>query len=47
MYEAGVEVNYLKRTAFGGLTLPENLKEGEARFLTAEEIKKLGKSTTA
>ncbi|MCD7778016.1 MAG: rRNA pseudouridine synthase [Clostridiales bacterium] len=43
MYEVGVEVTYLKRTAFGGLTLPEDLSEGEARFLTAEEIKKLGK----
>ncbi|MBO5282384.1 MAG: rRNA pseudouridine synthase [Lachnospiraceae bacterium] len=37
----GNEVIYLKRLSFGSLTLPEDLKAGEFRALTAEEQEKL------
>ena len=35
----------LHRTAFGPLTLPEELAAGEYRALTAEEIEALRRST--
>ena len=39
MFKAvGKEVIYLKRTQFGGVKLDENLKEGEYRLLTLDEI---------
>ena len=37
-HEIGCEVTYLKRISMGALTLDENLKPGECRRLTAEEI---------
>lgn len=37
----GKEVIYLKRTAMGTLTLPEELKKGECRPLTEKEVKEL------
>ena len=37
----GSEVLYLKRISMGGITLDENLKSGEYRPLTQEEIKTL------
>lgn len=37
----GNKVLYLKRLSFGSLTLPENLKAGEFRALTAEEQENL------
>lgn len=42
MFEAvGCEVTYLKRLSMGPLVLDENLKPGEYRPLTCEEIKQL------
>ena len=42
MVEAvGKKVTYLKRISMGGLTLPEDLKTGECRLLTPEELQKL------
>lgn len=42
MFEAvGKEVVYLKRIEFGGLTLDEDLEEGEYRELTEEELAQL------
>ena len=38
----GLTVLALKRVAFGGVTLPPDLAEGEARLLTAAELAKLG-----
>ena len=38
----GLTVLALKRVAFGGVTLPPDLAEGEARLMTAEELSKLG-----
>ncbi len=37
-HEVGVEVVHLKRTAFGKLVLPDDLKTGEMRFVKKEEI---------
>ena len=37
----GNEVVFLKRVSFGGLELDENLKSGEVRRLTEEELQKL------
>ncbi len=37
----GNEVTALKRTAFGNLALDESLAEGESRYLTDAEVKKL------
>lgn len=37
----GNEVVFLKRVSFGGLELDENLKSGEVRKLTEEELKRL------
>lgn len=36
-----LSLEYLKRTAMGGLELDESLKEGECRKLSKEEIKKI------
>ena len=33
----GNKITYLKRISFAGIKLDENLKEGEARFLTSQE----------
>lgn len=45
MFQAvGKEVIYLKRISMGTLTLPEDLKAGEYRALTAEELEMLQKS---
>ncbi|MCD8214348.1 MAG: rRNA pseudouridine synthase [Clostridiales bacterium] len=41
MYEIGVEVTCLKRISFGNITLPEDLKEGQARLMSETEIKML------
>lgn len=42
MFQAvGLEITSLKRISFGSLDLPEDLKEGEYRALTAEELQKL------
>ncbi len=38
MEAVGCKVIYLKRTEFGNLKLDENLKEGEYRLLTDEEV---------
>ncbi len=38
----GLTVLALKRVAFGGVTLPPDLAEGDSRPLTAEELAKLG-----
>ena len=39
MFEAvGKKVTYLKRISFGGITLDEDLEEGEYRELTQEEL---------
>ena len=38
----GFTVLALKRVSFGGVTLPPDLAEGEARLMTAEELSKLG-----
>ena len=39
MFEAvGKKVTYLKRISFGGISLDENLEEGEYRELTQEEL---------
>lgn len=38
----GLTVLALKRVSFGGVTLPPDLAEGEARLMTAEELAKLG-----
>lgn len=35
----GNKITYLKRISFAGITLDERLNEGEARFLTDEEVK--------
>lgn len=40
----GCEVTYLKRLSMGGLSLDEELKEGEYRKLTASEISSLKQS---
>ena len=37
----GCEVTYLKRLSIGELVLDENLKLGEYRYLTEQELKKL------
>ncbi len=37
----GVHVTYLKRTAIGGLELDPSLREGEARYISDEELLKL------
>lgn len=37
----GKEVTYLKRLSMGPLSLPEDLKKGECRLLTSEEIEKI------
>jgi len=41
LLSVGNEVTYLKRISMGGLFLDENLKPGEYRPLTGEELKKL------
>ncbi len=42
MFEVvGKEVLYLKRLSMGSLTLPENLRPGEYRLLSEEELSKL------
>ena len=41
IWENGIE---LKRIAIGGLALDFSLKEGEARFITEEELKMIEKS---
>ena len=41
MEAVGKPVIYLKRISMGPLTLPEDLKKGECRLLTEEEIRKL------
>ena len=41
MAAVGTPVVYLKRTAMGSLTLPDDLKKGESRPLTEEEVKSL------
>jgi 16S rRNA pseudouridine516 synthase len=42
MLEAvGCNVTYLKRIKFGSLILDDNLKEGEYRLLSKEEINNL------
>lgn len=41
LFAVGNEVVYLKRISMGSLCLDENLKPGEYRALTGEEIKKL------
>lgn len=40
-HEVGVEVTYLKRVEFGGITLDPSLPVGEMRFLTEDEIRRL------
>ena len=48
MFEAvGKKVTYLKRLTMGSLVLDENLKTGEARRLTEEEIRRLKTGRTA
>lgn len=42
----GTSVTELKRIAIGGLALDNNLKEGEARLITEEELKKLTEADT-
>ena len=46
-HAVGVEVIYLKRISMGGLKLDENLKEGDFRPLTQEEIDYLKGLTNA
>ena len=41
---SGKKVVYLKRISMGVLTLPDDLKKGECRQLTAEEEKRLKES---
>ena len=41
MAAVGKPVIYLKRLSMGPLTLPDQLKKGEYRPLTAEEVQKL------
>ena len=41
LHAVGCEVVYLKRVSMGGLSLPEDLKTGECRLLTEEELKRL------
>ena len=41
MLAVGNPVIYLKRIAMGPLTLPDDLKKGECRSLTDEELRKL------
>ena len=41
MEAVGKPVIYLKRISMGPLILPEDLKKGECRPLTEEEIRKL------
>ena len=43
MKALGTTVTYLKRLSIGTLILDENLKLGEYRYLTEEELKKLNK----
>ena len=42
--QVGKKVVYLKRISMGVLTLPDDLKKGECRQLTAEEEKRLKES---
>ena len=44
MEAVGTPVIYLKRISMGPLTLPDDLKKGECRSLTDEELKSLRKS---
>lgn len=44
MEVVGTPVIYLKRISMGPLTLPENLKKGECRPLTEEEVTRLKQS---
>ncbi len=37
-HEVGVEVTYLKRIRFGKLTLPEDMRPGDMRFIKKEDI---------
>ena len=37
----GLQVTYLKRISMGGLTLDDELKEGQIRELTEEEVNEL------
>lgn len=41
----GGKVTYLKRLSIGGVALDENLRPGEYRELTAEELEKLNEKT--
>ncbi len=41
LFSVGNEVVYLKRVSMGGLHLDENLKPGEYRLLTGEEMERL------
>ena len=41
MAAVGNPVIYLKRSSMGPLTLPDNLKKGECRLLTEEELLRL------
>ena len=41
MKSLGVTVTYLKRLSIGNLSLDKNLKLGEYRYLTDEELNKL------
>jgi len=41
MEAVGTPVIYLKRISMGPLTLPDDLKKGECRSLTDEELRKL------
>ena len=41
MEAVGTPVIYLKRISMGPLTLPDDLKKGECRSLTNEELRKL------
>lgn len=43
MKSVGAEVTYLKRISMGSLILDEDLKLGQYRYLTTEELKKLKK----
>ena len=43
MKALGTTVTYLKRLSIGTLILDENLKLGEYRYLTEEELKNLNK----
>ena len=41
MKSLGVTVTYLKRLSIGNLSLDKNLRLGEYRYLTDEELNKL------